>query len=708
MKLYMALIALPLAAQANLDFEKGSLEGWFAPAALADYKAAWVSEGCAKGGGCAEVGPVTAAPKNFGNLMQSIDATPYRGKRIRYRAMVRTEGMHRGQLWLRVDRPSGIGFFENMGTFPIVTNGEWKSFEINGFVHADATRVNFGVMAFTGPVRMDEASLEITGELPQLPMEPARELTAAGLRNLEAFARLYGLVRHFDPSVAARSADWDRLAIEGSRKAEGAADPAKTLEEIFRPVSPGLRVAAGRAPELAAMDREDLVRYRHNGYGQAGRPGNIYSTVLVAAEQPAVHTASIGAGLTAVFPLTAKRGEAKAGERPLAELYDAADRGTRLGTVIIAWNIFRHFYPYFDVAGADWEAELDAALRRAATDNGGVAFQGTLRRMVARLKDGHGNVYGKVGPARGSVPLQVVWVEDRLLLAASRGVWKAGDEIVAIDGTPASRRMSELEESISSATPQWARRQAARESMQCVYGAKITLSLRAFGSTETRDIEVPCSERPGQPSANAKPAAAIRELQGGHWYVDLTSATDADFTAAIPKLAGAKGIVFDLRGYPRVSPAWLSHLSKTELRSAQWHVPLIERPGHMEFTRQGEWRLQPKEPYLAAPRVFLTDGGAISYAESTMGIVEAYKLGEIIGEATAGTNGNVNPILLPGGFNVTWTGMKVIKHDGTRHHGVGIRPTVPLQPTQAGIAAGRDELLERAVALLTSAAATSK
>jgi C-terminal processing protease CtpA/Prc len=83
-----------------------------------------------------------------------------------------------------------------------------------------------------------------------------------------------------------------------------------------------------------------------------------------------------------------------------------------------------------------------------------------------------------------------------------------------------------------------------------------------------------------------------------------------------------------------------------------------------------------------------------------MGIVEAYKLGEIIGESTAGTNGNVNPFQLPGGYNVTWTGMKVIKHDGTRHHGIGIKPTIPMRPTQAGIAAGRDELLERALAEL--------
>jgi len=111
--------------------------------------------------------------------------------------------------------------------------------------------------------------------------------------------------------------------------------------------------------------------------------------------------------------------------------------------------------------------------------------------------------------------------------------------------------------------------------------------------------------------------------------------------------------------------------------------------------RGGEWHLQPQKPYLAAKRVVLTNGQAISYAESTMGIIEAYKLAEIVGSTTAGTNGNVNPITLPGGYHISWTGMKVLKHDGSRRHGVGIAPTIPVERTRAGVAAGRDEVLER-------------
>ena len=83
-----------------------------------------------------------------------------------------------------------------------------------------------------------------------------------------------------------------------------------------------------------------------------------------------------------------------------------------------------------------------------------------------------------------------------------------------------------------------------------------------------------------------------------------------------------------------------------------------------------------------------------------MGVVEAYRLGEIVGESTTGTNGNVCPVELYLGYSMAFTGMKVLKHDGSRHHSVGILPTVPISRTIKGIHQGRDEQLEKALSLL--------
>ncbi len=104
------------------------------------------------------------------------------------------------------------------------------------------------------------------------------------------------------------------------------------------------------------------------------------------------------------------------------------------------------------------------------------------------------------------------------------------------------------------------------------------------------------------------------------------------------------------------------------------------------------------KPYLGDKKlIFIINGQAISYAESFMGYIEGYKLATIIGQPTAGTNGNINPFSLPGGYKTSWTGMKVLKHDGSQHHGIGILPNIYVERTIQGIKDGRDEFMEKAL-----------
>ena len=158
-----------------------------------------------------------------------------------------------------------------------------------------------------------------------------------------------------------------------------------------------------------------------------------------------------------------------------------------------------------------------------------------------------------------------------------------------------------------------------------------------------------------------------------------------------------------MRGYPTdAGSVILRHLIETPESDRWMHVPRIAGPfGQVESWQSVGWNLQPATPQLPARRVFLTDGRAISYAESVMGYVKDRKLATIIGGPTAGTNGNIVTFTTPGGFAITFTGMRVTGHDGrAQHHMVGIAPDIRLDPTLAGVRARRDELLERALAQL--------
>ncbi len=103
----------------------------------------------------------------FTNLMQSLDATPMQGQRVRFRAAVRTAELTaatRVQLWFRVDRTEGMGAFDNMQDRPIQAE-DWEYFDIVLDVSDNATRLNVGMFVIgPGKAWVDDASLEVVGE----------------------------------------------------------------------------------------------------------------------------------------------------------------------------------------------------------------------------------------------------------------------------------------------------------------------------------------------------------------------------------------------------------------------------------------------------------------------------------------------------------------------------------------------------------------
>jgi C-terminal processing protease CtpA/Prc len=366
--------------------------------------------------------------------------------------------------------------------------------------------------------------------------------------------------------------------------------------------------------------------------------------------------------------------------------------------IIVAWSVLQHFYPYFDVVDTDWDAVLEASLRRSLAGRTAEDYAAALEGLVSALRDGHGMAAGVRPVPRGQLPIRVEWIEDQVVVVASRtDDIHMGDVIERLDDLDARALVNEAA-SRTSGSERWRRWRVLPAFGAGADGS--VASLRVRGDEGTRTVQV--TRTPTAPPPEDRPEPIAR-IGGNVRYVDLSRATIEAFRIQAPELAAAAGVVFDLRGYPNGTHLALTYLSDQPLQSAFWRVPQTIRPdreGDLSY-RESRWNLPPSRPRLRGRIAFLTDGRAISYAESVMGIVEHYKLGEIVGEATAGANGNVNVIPLPSGARVAFTGMRVVKHDGSQHHLIGIQPTVPLTRTIAGVRAGRDELLERAVAIVT-------
>jgi hypothetical protein len=607
-----------------------------------------------------------ASIDGFVTLMQSVPAETLRGKTIRLRGQARvtlpgTSGS--AALWLRVDRPDqAAGFFDNMGDRPI-REAQWREYVIEGVVAEDATAVAFGVMASgTATADFDRMELSIRGASGEWTPVPIGD-------------------SGFEAAADAGSGGWFRA---GTSKTAAIARP------------------SGDAPE-----GRQFVRFAPSGSVAA-------SAAELFDEAPPVEGAHVdvdlGSGLKARVPLALPDAQASARSdaldalRPsVAQVPDPSRQfavDVALADVVVAWNVFRHFYPYWKEAAVDWDARLgpqiEDALRARTRDD----QRDALRRLVADARDGHGLVVDTRQPQpRGALPIVLGAIGDHIVITGTGAPADApvGAIVSAIDGTPAGRRLAESMQLVSGSA-QWKQVRALREIASCAKGALVTLLLDSGAGAHEVSLQCGAAQPPAE-----KRSEPIAEVAPGVWYVDLTRARVEQLKPMLEQLSGAPAVVFDVRGYPTDAGAGiLPHLTEAPERDRWMHVPKIAGPfGQFAGWHSVGWNVTPAMPRLRGRIVFMTDGRAISYAESVMGYVADRKLGTIVGSATAGTNGNVAVFDVPGGFRIAFTGMRVTRHDGhSPFHLIGVQPDVRVTPTVAAIRAGRDEVLERAVELV--------
>lgn len=570
-------------------------------------------------------------------------------------------------------------------------------------------------------------------------MSEQRALNPRGLSNLIAFTHLLGYVQQFYPGDEAQHANWPVAAAEGIREVEEAQDAkelATRLQDFFRPLAPLAQVfpTSERArvvpPTPEASVR--LLRVRHLGIST-----QVYNTVATReridlkkesvfpsgmrapcsqAELSRPWEADLGAGVSCRIPMVvAADAEHTLPYRPGVRLpgtaaFDPDTRAAHLAGVMQVWNAMQQFSPYFDSAPIDWPGALRRALARAAQDRSGEEYLSTLRRLTAELRDGHGSVRWNKEAPLFYPPVRWDWIQGQLMVArvgliAERGVLP-GDVVTEIDGKPVLTALREKALEASGATESMRRRAEMQFVVAGQQDTPITLTLRSRQGTVRKVMLHRTLDFAAYRDLMAEPRPQpIGQIRPGIWYVDIERCPQQAFSQALPQLASAQGVVFDVRGYPRLSlTAPLEYLTDTPLTAPPIQLPLILFPDRkrMLFLPGQGFPVTPSAPRFQGKIAFITDSHAISAAETFLAMAQHYHLGTIVGAPTAGTNGNVRTLALPDGITVQFTGIKVRNYDGSRLHGRGIQPDIPVYRTYEGVIAGKDELLEAALKAVAS------
>jgi hypothetical protein len=560
--------------------------------------------------------------------------------------------------------------------------------------------------------------------------------------NLRAVAKAAGYLRWFSPADEGVGADWGEVIAAAVVRCEGASSGAalaRGLEASFGAVAPEARFFTGEDARPKQTVREDeagvWTAWVHHGLGREDEGRVIYRSERVRVDAPEVRESwpalrpgamlskELGRGVVLSWPLAREvqdgpqaprldgRTAGRGGADPQLPSADnaAVARAHRITDVIIAWNVFQHFYPYFDVVAVDWDSVLSESLLTAGRAGNERELLDVLRWMVTKLEDGHGLVQHASDPVTHAARLAWRIIDGKVVVTASGAAAeeggrsaapRAGDVVLSIDGEPAMRVWARRRALVAAAT------ETSRDfktGQSLLLGGPGTLELELEDSQGARRVvrvqREPKQEGIREVEAWIPPREMFRDLGEGIWYVDLDQASAEDLHRMMRTLSGARGLVLDMRGYPRRSFfALLSHLTDDPTAMPRTAVPAIHLPDRVGWRWEEQTLMtRPRPPRLTGNVAILIDGRVVSAAEHLLGAMEGAGVGTFVGEQTAGTNGNVNPIELPGGYRVVWTGLRVQKSDGSRHHGVGIVPQIVVAPTLQGVRAGRDEVLERGV-----------
>ena len=383
------------------------------------------------------------------------------------------------------------------------------------------------------------------------------------------------------------------------------------------------------------------------------------------------------------------------------------------------WNVINYFFPYKKLIGQSWETVLPRYIPKFEANKDAADYQMTVRELVTEMRDSHGGTRNANASMERMGMFQpgvfVGYVEEQSVVTKvldDNSPIKVGDVILEIDNEPIEERREALARYIASSTPQWLERLVH---FRLLLGPKDSVAKVRVRGTDGQGRVVALRRSlsimdPKLADALKRSTPVVEVLPSGFGYVDLARLQGGEVDKMFETIKNTPAVIFDMRGYPN-GTAWSIAPRLTEKKdvvAALFSRPFLEAPSmsDSEYAYTPEYSFAQKIPerkgYVYKGKVvMLINEDAISQSEHTCMFFEAATDVTFIGTPTAGANGDITYMVLPGNLQVSFTGHNVRHADGRQLQRVGIQPTIRVAPTIRGIIEKRDEILERAIKFLS-------
>jgi Peptidase family S41 len=392
------------------------------------------------------------------------------------------------------------------------------------------------------------------------------------------------------------------------------------------------------------------------------------------------------------------------------------DVGYRLLSLYRYWNIIQYFFPYKYVIGEDWNKILPEFIPKFVSAKDATEFSLVCLEIIARIHDTHANLQAKGKElinyfGKNGAPVQARFIEKRLVVTGYytdandiQTKLKIGDVITMIDGRSIDRLLKEKSYLVTGSNEDAVLRSMPFRLLRS-NSDLMELTFLHTGKTTTEIVHCISYEKINfnlDASLNSSDSS-YKIIQGNIGYLFPGRYHNRQLPAIRELFKNTKGIIIDMRTYPsEFMPFTFGvYLKPASSPFAKFTNIDVTYPGVFRFTPPVENGFQ-NSTYYKGMIIELVNNTTQSQAEYTTMAFQTAPSITVIGSTTAGADGNVSLINLPGGRSTYISGLGVFYPDGTETQRKGIKIDLIVKPTIEGIKNGKDELLEKAIELINS------
>ncbi|SHJ18858.1 Peptidase family S41 [Mesonia phycicola] len=661
---------------------------------------------------------------SFGSIAYKIPAN-YEGKKIKLEGFMKIKDVENGfaGLLLRVDGNGTSLAFDNMQNQNISGTKDWQKYTIKLDYPEEAENIFIaGILSGKGEAWFDDFVLSIDGKNVQTLKEVEKQLSKAQLdkefdngsliefsnlatekiENLELLGRVWGFLKYHHPEIAKGNYNWDYELfrfLPKYIKTENTIERDKRIVEWIN--------SFGQLKECAKCEPTDENAYLKPNMEWINNQSTDLKNKLLFIYN------NRSQGKHYYIGMTANVGNPKfKNENPYSNM-SFPDDGFRLLSLYRYWNMINYFFPYKHLMDEDWNKKLKEYIPLFINAKDELEYELAAIQLIGDIQDTHANLWGgadKIDEWKGSnyPPIHVRFIENQLVvidyynqeLKNEVGL-KIGDVITKINDIPIDKIVKEQSRYYPASNEPTRLRDISADLLRSNSNNIEIEFVSGNSNPQTKNLKLYSKDSLDiyrwYRKSNVK---SFKMLDNKIGYVTLQTIKEDDIAQIKDEFKNTKGIIIDIRNYPSTFVPF--SLGSCFVSSSTPFVKFtngnVNNPG--EFTFTDNLKIPSKGKTYKGKLIVLVNELTQSSAEYTSMAFRAGDNTTIIGSTTAGADGNVSPIFLPGGLRTMISGIGVNYPNGQETQRVGIVPDIEVKPTIEGITKGKDELLENAIEII--------